>query len=304
MSTTSTDAVPAPEQRPLAVAVLGTGTMGAAMARNLARAGHQVRVWNRTPATAAALVADGASVASTAAEAVVGADAVITMLHDAAAVTDVMRHAGPGLHPGMLWIQSSTVGLDAHRELAELAHELELRLVDAPVLGTREPAEAGELTVLAAAAEDARPFAASIFDAIGTRTVWTGDDPDAGSAQALKLVANSWVLAANNAAGEVVALARGLGVEPSQFLDLIAGGGLDMGYLRLKVGLIMDERLFPASFAVATAAKDAGLILEAARHAGVTVDGLSAARDRLERAEGGGHGREDMAAAYFASFER
>lgn len=287
----------------LTVAVLGTGIMGSAMTRNLVRAGHRVRVWNRTHARAAELAADGATVAVTAAEAAHEADVVLTVLHDADAVIEVMRMAAPGIRPGAVWIQSSTVGVDAHRELAEIARDLELTLVDAPVLGTREPAEAGELTVLAAGAPEGRAIAEAVFAAVATRTVWTGEDPTEGSAQALKLVVNSWVLAVNNAVGETVALARGLGVDPRGFLDAVSGGGLDMGYLRLKAGLILDERLAPASFAAATAAKDADLIVDAARTAGVEVDGLEAAGERLHRAVGGGHGSEDMAAAYFASFE-
>ncbi len=287
----------------LTVAVLGTGIMGSAMARNLARAGHRVRAWNRTASKSATLSSDGVTVATTAAAAAHEADVVLTMVHDGGAVDAVMRQAAPGLRPRTLWIQCSTVGVAAQREVAELAEELELTLVDAPVLGTREPAEAGRLTILAAGPEDARGAASAVFDAVGTRTVWTGEDAAAGSAQALKLVANSWVIMANNAAGEVIALAQGLGVDPQRFLDLIEGGALDMGYLRLKAGLILDERLFPASFAAETAAKDADLIVEAAREAGVTVDGVAAAGDRLHRAIGGGHGSEDMAAAYFASFE-
>ncbi|MDN4483897.1 NAD(P)-dependent oxidoreductase [Demequina lignilytica] len=287
----------------LTVAVLGTGIMGSAMARTMVRAGHRVRVWNRTHARAAELAADGATVAVTAAEAVHEADVILSMLHDGDTVTEVMRLAAPGVRPGAVWIQSSTVGVEAQRAIAELARELEVVLVDAPVLGTREPAEAGQLTVLAAGADEARPVAQAVFDAVAARTVWTGDDAAAGSAQALKLVVNSWVLAVNNAVGESVALAAGLGVDPRLLLDAVAGGGLDMGYLRLKAGLILDERLSPASFATETAAKDADLIVDAAARAGVRVDALAAAGGRLHRAVGGGHGSEDMAAAYFASFE-
>ena len=295
---------PASDAPALTIAVLGTGIMGAAMARTLVRAGHRVRAWNRTHASAAALAADGAGVAVTAAEAAHEADVILTMVHDGDAVLEVMRLAAPGIRPGALWVQASTVGLAAQPEIARTARELEVALVDAPVLGTRDPAEAGELTVLAAGAHADRQVAQAVFDAIGSRTVWTGEDAGSGAAQALKLVVNSWVLAVNNATGETLALARALDVDPRLFLDAIAGGGLDMGYLRAKAGLVLDERLSPASFATATAAKDADLIVDAAHAAGVEVDGLVAAGARLHRAVGGGHGSEDMAAAYFASFER
>ncbi|WP_062308341.1 NAD(P)-dependent oxidoreductase [Demequina subtropica] len=292
---------PAAAPRPLAVAVLGTGIMGAAMARNLVRGGHQVRVWNRTHATAAALAADGASVALTPSEAVHEADAVLTMVHDGAAVIEVMRQAAPGLRAGTLWLQTSTVGLEALPEVVALAEELEVVLVDAPVLGTREPAEAGRLTVLAAGPLEVRDTAMTVLDTVATRTVWTGDDAAAGSAQRLKLVANSWVLAVNNAAGETLALARGLGVEPQSFLDVIEGGPLDLGYLHAKAALILEDRLAETSFGAATAAKDAALITDAAASAGVRVDALDGARARLDRIVEAGHGDEDMAAAYRAS---
>nr|WP_137990828.1 NAD(P)-dependent oxidoreductase [Streptomyces vilmorinianum] len=287
----------------LTVSVLGTGIMGAAMARNLARAGHDVRAWNRTRAKAEPLSAGGVHIAESPAEAVRDADVVLTVLHDAAAALDVMRQAAPALRPGTAWVQSTTAGVEGIGKLADLAREHELVFFDTPVLGTREPAEAGQLLVLAAGPAESRNKVAPVLEAVGARTVWTGEDGAAGSATRLKLVANSWVLAATNAAGELVALAEALGVDPRAFFELIAGGPLDMGYLRLKAGLVLDGRTSPASFAVATAAKDARLIVEAARQHGIRLDVAAAGAERLARAAAQGHGDEDMAAAYFASFE-
>ncbi|WNZ10344.1 NAD(P)-dependent oxidoreductase [Streptomyces sp. 11x1] len=286
----------------LTVSVLGTGIMGAAMARNLVRAGHTVRVWNRTPQKAEALAADGAQVAGTPAEAVRGADVVLTVLYDGAAARDVMREAGSALSPGTAWVQSTTAGLEAVAELAALADEHGLLFYDAPVLGTRQPAEAGQLTVLAAGPVAGRETVTPVFDAVGARTVWTGEDGAAGTATRLKLVANSWVLAATNAAGEVLALSKALDVDPHSFFAIIEGGPLDMGYLRAKSALILDGGLSPASFAVSTAAKDARLIVEAGERYGVRLDVAAAGAERLARAAAQGHADEDMAAAYFASF--
>jgi len=287
----------------LTVSVLGTGIMGAAMARNLARAGHGVRVWNRTRDKAEPLAADGAHVADTPEEAVRGADVVLTMLHDGPAALDVMRRAEPGLRSGAVWVQSTTAGTEAIGGLAEFAGAHGLVFFDAPVLGTRAPAEAGQLTVLAAGPSAARDTVTPVFDAVGARTVWTGEDGAAGSATRLKLVANSWVLAATAATGEVLALSKGLGVDPQDFFDLIADGPLDMGYLRAKAALVLEDRLSPASFAVSTAEKDARLIVEAGQRNGVRLDVAEAAAERFGRADALGHGDEDMAAAYFASFE-
>ncbi|MGW3913543.1 NAD(P)-dependent oxidoreductase [Streptomyces sp. NPDC005070] len=287
----------------LTVSVLGTGIMGAAMARNLVRAGHDVRVWNRTRDKAEPLAADGAHVADTPEEAVRGADVVLTMVHDGPAALDVMRQAAPGLRAGAVWVQSTTAGTEALGELAEFAGTHELPFFDAPVLGTRAPAEAGQLTVLAAGPSAARDTVTPVFDAVGARTVWTGEDGAAGSATRLKLVANSWVLAATAATGEVLALAKGLGVDPEDFFGLIADGPLDMGYLRAKASLVLEDRLSPASFAVTTAEKDARLIVRAGQRHGVRLDVAEAAAERFGRAGALGHGDEDMAAAYFASFE-
>jgi 3-hydroxyisobutyrate dehydrogenase len=286
----------------LTVSVLGTGIMGAGMARNLLSAGHTVRVWNRNPAKAAPLAADGAHLAGSPADAVQDADVVLTMLHDGPAVSQVMQQAAPALRPGAAWVQSSTTGLDAIPGLAELADQHRLVFYDAPVLGTRQPAETGRLLVLAAGPVNTRPLVTPVFDAVGARTVWTGDDGAAGTATRLKLVANSWVIAATAATGEVLALSQALGVDPQAFFDVIAGGPLDMGYLHTKAGLILQDRLSPAQFAVGTAAKDARLIVEAGANHGVRLDVAAAGAARLERAAAGGHANQDMAAAYFASF--
>ncbi|MET8563098.1 NAD(P)-dependent oxidoreductase [Streptomyces flaveolus] len=286
----------------LTVSVLGTGIMGAAMARNLARAGHAVRAWNRTRAKAEPLAADGAHVAGTPAEAVEGADVVLTMLYDGPATLDVMREAAPALRSGAAWVQSTTAGIEAIGELAAFAREHGLVFFDAPVLGTRQPAEAGQLLVLAAGPSEHRAAVAPVFDAVGSRTVWTGEDGAAGTASRLKLVANSWVLTITAAAGEVLALARALDVDPQNFFDAIEGGPLDMGYLRAKAKLILDGRLTPAQFAVATAAKDARLIVQAGEQYGARLDVAVASAERMERAAAQGHADEDMAAAYFASF--
>ncbi|KMS71814.1 3-hydroxyisobutyrate dehydrogenase [Streptomyces viridochromogenes] len=285
------------------VSVLGTGIMGAAMARNLTKAGHSVRVWNRTRAKAEPLAADGAFVADSPAEAVQGAAVVLTMLYDGPATLDVMRAAAPALGSGVAWMQSTTAGIEAITDLAGFAREHGLVFYDAPVLGTRGPAEAGQLTVLAAGPVEGRQTVTPVFDAVGARTVWTGEDGGAGTATRLKLVANSWVLAVTNAAGEVLALSKALDVDPQRFFEVIEGGPLDMGYLRAKSGLVLNGGLSPAQFSVATAAKDARLIVEAGERHGARLDVAAASAERFERADAQGHGDEDMAAAYFASFE-
>ncbi|MEV7424483.1 NAD(P)-dependent oxidoreductase [Streptomyces sp. NPDC091212] len=284
------------------VAVLGAGIMGAAMARNLCRTGHDVRVWNRTPAKAEALAADGATPVGTPAEAVTGADVILTMLYDGPAALEAMTAASPGLRPGAVWLQSTTTGVEALAPLADLARHHGLSFIDAPVLGTRAPAESGDLLILAAGPESARAPLASVLDAVGNRTVWLSEDGSTGAASRLKLVCNSWVLALTSGAAEAMALAKGLDVDPRHFLDAMAGGALDCGYLHAKSAAILDADYTP-SFSVTTAAKDARLIVAAGAAEGVRLDLASASAERFRRAEEQGHGEEDMAATYFASFE-
>ncbi|OIJ63831.1 NAD(P)-dependent oxidoreductase [Streptomyces mangrovisoli] len=287
----------------LTVAVLGTGIMGAAMARNIARAGHTVHVWNRSRVKAEPLAADGARVADTPAEAVRGADVVVTMLYDGASALDALKQAESALRPGLVWAQCTTAGVDSVPELAAHAAAHGLVFYDAPVLGTRQPAESGQLTVLAAGPVEGREAVTPVFDAVGAKTLWTGEDGASAAATRLKLVANSWVLAATAAAGEALALAKALDVDPRHFFGLIEGGPLDMGYLRAKSALVLEDRLTPPSFAVTTAGKDARLIVGAGERHGVRLDVAAAAAARFERAAAQGHGDEDMAAAYFASFD-
>lgn len=239
--------------------------------------------------------------AGKAAEAVDGADLVITILRDADAVESVMTDGG-GLEAcgeKTVWAQMSTVGLKATEHLAALAGDAGVLLVDAPVTGTKQPAEQGKLTVLASGPAKAREVCDPAFDAVGSRTIWM---PNPGDGHRLKLVANSWVLALTEAVAETMALADGLGVEKERFLELIEGEPLDSAYAQIK-GRMMIEGEFPTSFALELAAKDAGLVLDAAEAAGMALPLLEAVRDQMLRAVELGHGDEDMAATFHAAVD-
>jgi 3-hydroxyisobutyrate dehydrogenase len=282
-----------------AVAVLGTGIMGAGMARSLLRAGIEVRAWNRTAARAEPLAASGARVEADAADAVRGADVVLTMLSDGRAVAAAMQAATPGLSEGQIWLQTSTVGLEPLPGLAEFAARHGLLLVDAPVSGTRQPAENGQLMVLAAGPQQVREPLAPVLDAIGAKTLWLGEDAASGTATRLKLVVNSWVLATTTAAAEAVALSEALGIDPMLFPRTIAGAVTDSPFLQMKVKAIA-ERNFEPNFSAEMAAKDARLITLAGEDAGVPLPMAAAIAERLARAVADGHGDKDMAATYLA----
>jgi 3-hydroxyisobutyrate dehydrogenase len=279
------------------VAVLGTGIMGGPMARNLARATHNLTVWNRTVQKAEALEVEGARVAATPLDAVRDAESVLTMLADARAVEATMIESGAldVLAQGALWIQSSTIGVAATERLAELAGERGITFVDAPVLGTKKPAEDGQLFMLASGPEEARGRCEPVFDAISRGHVWLGE---AGLGTRLKLVVNSWILCTIENLAETFVLAQTLGVDPRSFLEAISGGGMDMPYAHLKGENILNQDFSP-SFPLAHARKDAALILDAAGDVGLPL--VRATLQQFDRAFELGHGDEDMSAIYYAS---
>jgi len=279
------------------VAVLGAGgTMGKAMARNMARAGFAVRAWNRTPEKAQDLAGDGAAICSTPAEAADGATVVVTMLSDAEAVLAAIDGIAAR---GTVWLQMSTIGLDGMAACAELAERAGLVLVDAPVMGTKAPAEAGELVVLAGGPPGVRDRVQPLFDAVGRKTVWTGE---AGTASRTKVVMNTWLVTVVEGTAETLALAEGLGVDPTQVLGLLAGGALDAPYLQAK-GAAMIRRDFEPSFRLALAAKDARLAEDAAAAAGLDLPLIRTIRARMdEGAER--HPDEDMSATFLTSAPR
>jgi 3-hydroxyisobutyrate dehydrogenase len=252
------------------VAVLGTGTMGAGMVRSLRRADLAVRMWNRDSSKAGALTETGAEAFGEPSEAVAGADVVLTMVLDADAVADVIRRAAPAA--GTVWLQMSTIGIEGADRTVELARELDLVLVDCPVLGTKEPAEKGALVLLASGPDELRERLAPVFDALGSKTLWLGE---AGRGSRMKMAGNAWLFMVTAGVAQSIALARSLGLDPEDFLRAIEGGPLDTPYAHLK-GAMMIEGDFPVSFGLTGAAKDARLIRSALQGARLS-DRLTAA---------------------------
>lgn len=279
------------------VAVLGTGIMGAGMARNLVRDGFDVSVWNRTRSKAEPLGHDGARVAGSPGEAVDGADIVVTMLFDTGAVDTTMREALPAMFGDAVWAQMATVGLDGTEQLTGLAREHGIGFVDAPVLGTKQPAEEGKLVVLASGLRELEPRVAPVFDAVGARASWVGEDP--GTASRLKLAVNAWIQTITVATAQSVALTRDLGLDPQLFLDTIGGSATDSPYAHLK-GRAMIAGEFPPAFGLDGAVKDSDLIVAAMREAGTEPVLMEAVLAQFRRAAEAGHGGEDMASVLHA----
>ncbi len=279
------------------VAVLGAGgTMGLPMARNIKRAGIDVRAWNRSREKAEPLTGDGIAVLDSPGDAADGATIVVTILSDADAVIEIAKAALKPASSDVIWLQMSTVGETGTGACIELADELGVTFIDAPVLGTKQPAEQGKLVVLGSGPETVRDRIQPILDAVGHKTIWVGE---AGASTRLKLVINSWVLTVTEGGAETIALAEGLGLDPALLFEALDGGTLDLPYLRIK-GKAIIERNFEPAFRLALAAKDAALVEESAKRRGLDLPLLEAVRARM--AEGvKEHGDEDMAATYLTS---
>jgi 3-hydroxyisobutyrate dehydrogenase len=282
------------------VAVLGTGIMGGAMTRRAAAAGIRATVWSRPLEHARRLQDEGVRLAETARDAASGADVVVTMAPDADAIGSFATgHDGflAAAAEDAVWAQCATVGMEGCDRLAALAAEAGVAFVDSPVIGSREPAERGELVVLASGPGDALDRCAPFFEAIGKRTLRLGA---AGAGTRLKLVANDWIVGCVAVLAEAMALAEALGVDGAAFLDAIAGSAVDMGYAQAK-GRMMLEGDYAASMPLAHAAKDARLATDAANRHGLEHAVTRAVADLLERGAAGGDPTEDMAAAFRAA---
>jgi 3-hydroxyisobutyrate dehydrogenase len=246
------------------VAVLGIGAMGHGMAASALRAGIPTVVWNRRPAATRDLAGLGAEVAETAADAARRAAIVITMVTDTDAVMSIARDQGmlAALHPGAVWVQMSTIGVAGIDRVASLvqAERPDVTLLDAPVSGSKDPAEQGQLTIFASGPEAARPRVAALFEALGQRTIWVGG---VGAGSRLKLINNTLVAFAAEAVATSVALAGRLGLETETVIQALAGSPLVSPWQAAKLARIAKGE-FSAQFALSLALKDVRLALQAA----------------------------------------
>ena len=246
------------------VAILGIGDMGHGMAASALRAGIPTIVWNRSMEATRDLAELGAQVAGSATDAARRAAVVVTMVTDAEAVISIAQDQGmlAAMPRGAIWAQMSTIGVAGTDRVAAIAGagRPDVTLLDAPVSGSKDPAERGELMIFASGPGEARPRVAPLFDALGQRTVWVGE---AGAGTRLKLVANTWLAFANEAVAASVALARQLGLATETVRDALGGGPLVSPWQAAKLPRIAEGE-FSAQFALSLALKDVHLALGAA----------------------------------------
>ena len=269
------------------LAFCGLGRMGVPMAARLLGAGHEVRAWNRSPGKAGPLVAAGATEASSPAEAAAGAEVVITMLADPAAVDDVL--AAADLIAGTTLIEMSTVGPDAVRTLAARLRD-GVDVLDAPVLGSVPQATDGTLKIFAGGEAGVFERCRPLLEAMGTPRHLG----PLGAGAAMKLVANSTLGALMTGLAEALALADGFDLDEAAVLDILSESAIGIT-ARGKRPLI-ESGVYSPNFTLALAAKDLRLVTEAADAAGVELRLAPAARSWLERAAEHGLGDLDYSA--------
>jgi 3-hydroxyisobutyrate dehydrogenase-like beta-hydroxyacid dehydrogenase len=278
------------------VAFLGMGIMGSRMAANLARAGFELSVWNRTRERADEVAhAHGARVAATPAQAAAGADAVVTMVVDSPQVEEVLfgpDGAVDGLNPGALAIDMSTIAPSAARALAERLAERGLGFLDAPVSGSKPKAQDGTLTIMVGAEADAYERALQLFEAMGEVVVHVGR---VGHGQVVKVLNNTLAAVNTAALAEAVTVARDAGVDLDALVRVVAASSGASTMLELKVAP-MRERDFEPLFRLGHMLKDVRLALATAAELGVEPRVARAAERLYAEAEAGGHGEDDFAA--------
>jgi 3-hydroxyisobutyrate dehydrogenase-like beta-hydroxyacid dehydrogenase len=275
-----------------AVGFIGLGRMGAPMAQRLVDAGYEVSVWNRTRERAEPLVAGGARLAATPAEAAGASELVLTMVSDANAlhaVTDGPAGVLAALRDGAILVEMSTSGPEAVHGLAQRVPR-GAGLLDAPVLGSVPEAREGSLRVLvggeAELVRQARPVPSVLGEPMHVGPL--------GSGAASKLVANSTLFAVLGALGEAIALSEGLGLSRDAVFDVLAATPLGAQAERRRRAV--EERSYPARFTLSLARKDAELVVEAARRLGLDLRMVAAARSWFVYAEEAGLGALDYSA--------
>jgi 3-hydroxyisobutyrate dehydrogenase len=280
------------------VAVIGAGIMGSAMVRNLVAAGFDTRVWDRSASATSPLADAGAVVAASAPDAIKDAGVVITMLPTADALESVIldESVTRAFAEGCVWAQMGTIGvqatLGARQRLG--ASRPDVMFVDAPVSGSKGPAEQGQLLILASGPTAAAHAVRPVFDVLGRKTVWLGA---AGKGSQMKLVVNAYMSILIEGVAETMELADRLDIGHQQLAEVIAGGPLDAPIADAKLHK-MDQGDFAAEFPLEWALKDVDLALGAA--GGENPPLLAALSTQWHAAVDAGHGRQDISAARLA----
>ena len=276
------------------LAFLGLGRMGLPMATNLARAGHRVTVWNRTPEKAERFASEhGAAAAATPAEAAADSDVVITMLADDRALLDAYTGEGgalPALRPGTLAVDMATVAPATIAELGGLLRDRGVDLVDAPVSGSVAAATAAGLTIMAAGRPEAVERAREVLGALGSRVITMGPS---GAGASMKLAVNAIVHSLNQAVSEALVLAERAGIERTSAYEVFANSAVAAPFVLYRREAYERPGEVPVTFRLELAAKDLRLALALAAEVGAELPQTETNLAVLDQAAAAGFGQDD-----------
>ncbi|WP_338157722.1 NAD(P)-dependent oxidoreductase [Pantoea ananatis] len=275
------------------VAVLGLGAMGHAFAANLLKKGFRVYGWNRTRARGEDLIAAGLTLTDSAAEAVQKADVVIAMLSDGETTEQVLHEAKAALKQGATLCQMGTIGVEKTDALITFFAQArpDVVFIDAPVSGTKAPAENAQILVMASGDRSRAQAAEAVFDAIGKGTQWLGE---AGKSSRMKLVINSWLIGLMQSLAESTRLADQFGFSTDDLWQVLDGGPLAAPYAKMKLGMMASDDYTPQMH-LQWALKDAKLALDASDSALPALENIASVWQQAVEA---GHGEEDLAVIY------
>jgi 3-hydroxyisobutyrate dehydrogenase-like beta-hydroxyacid dehydrogenase len=276
------------------IAFLGLGNMGAPMARQLIRAGHDLTVWNRTRAKAEPLRGEGAKISRSPGDAAKQVKMVVTMLADDHAVESSVLHSGgvvDNLRRGATHISMSTISVDLSKKLTEEHGKRGQHFLAAPVFGRPDAAASGKLFVVAAGAKDLVERCKPILEAIGQRVFVMGEKPE--MANVVKLSGNFLIAAVIESLSEAIALTRKYGIEPHQYVEFLTNSLFAAPAYKTYGGLIADAKHEKADFALRLGLKDLKLALAAAENVDSSLPIASLVRDRLLMAIGRGFDNQD-----------
>jgi 3-hydroxyisobutyrate dehydrogenase-like beta-hydroxyacid dehydrogenase len=275
------------------IGFVGLGSMGAAIAANLIESGHEVHVFNRTPARAERLREAGARIAASPAEAARSADVVFTMVSDDAAHTAVtFGEAGIAttLKPGAVHVSMSTISVATAQDHATKYREAGLGFVSAPVFGRPDAAAARKLFIMAAGADEHLKIAVPLLETLGQSVGIVGSDPS--QANLVKLIGKFMLSAIIETLGEACAVAGRAGIDPMHLVELLTSATFNAPPYKIYGPLIASQRFQPAGFALPLGQKDNRLMLEAAESLGVPLPLASLVHDRFLRLRSEGLGAE------------
>ncbi len=275
---------------------IGLGIMGSRMAANLQKAGHDLVVYNRTAEKAEALVRAGARLAESPATVGSEAQVVITMLSTPEVVREVAEDFLPSMGEGTFWVDISTVNPSFSREMAALAAEYKVRFVDAPVAGSKAPAESGELLFLAGGKEEELTDIAPLLEVMGKKTLYLGE---AGNGANVKMLINLMLAQSMATFSEAIALGKGMGLGEGQLLNILTATPVVAPVMgALKERLLAGT--FDVNFPLKWIHKDIMLALDTASELSVPMPSLEQTEALYKDALNEGLGDLDFSAIYKA----